>query len=195
MPDSQTYEALSDELGAAGVLMAPAELHGGLCGALCAGGDDAAHQWLAQSLGDCGASSAAGRLEARLRALSTEASRALSSFEFGFQPYLPDDDQPLEARVRALASWCQGFLSGLGFGGLGAGRAAPEQGADVEEIMRDFAQISRAELGSDEAEAREQAGFAFAEIAEYVRVGVQVVYEELAERRTSGATAAGRTVH
>ncbi len=46
------YERLRDSLAAAGAVVPIAELHGGVCGALCAGGVAAARRWLAESLDD-----------------------------------------------------------------------------------------------------------------------------------------------
>ena len=48
---------------------------------------------------------------------------------------------------------------------------------DAGEIVRDLAQIMRA--GVDEREATEANESALAELVEFVRVGVQVVFEEL----------------
>jgi uncharacterized protein YgfB (UPF0149 family) len=42
-------------------------------------------------------------------------------------------------------------------------------------------------LSEDEAAGREQPDFALAEIQEYVRVSVQIVYEELRSERTAAA--------
>ena len=55
------YERLRDSLAAAGAVVALAELHGGVCGALCAGGMTAARRWLAESLDDDAARRRAGR--------------------------------------------------------------------------------------------------------------------------------------
>mgnify|MGYP003344636055 FL=1 len=49
--------------------------------------------------------------------------------------------------------------------------------------LGDFSEISRAALSEDEAEGRDQPDFALAELREYVRAGVQMVFEELAPRR------------
>jgi uncharacterized protein YgfB (UPF0149 family) len=89
---------------------------------------------------------------------------------------LPDDESELTVRTEELANWCQSFLAGLGAAGTVDKDAMGEQ---VGEIVLDFSRLSNA--GFDEAdEDAEEAENAFAEILEYVRVGVQLIYEELA---------------
>ena len=92
---------------------------------------------------------------------------------------MPDDDQPLRRRVEALSNWCQGFLLGLGLGGVREGSGLP---GDSQEVMRDFAEISRLGHGDGNKEEEESA---YAEIVEYVRMAVLLVYEELRPLRVA----------
>ena len=91
-----------------------------------------------------------------------------------FHPLLPDDEQPFEDRVDAMAEWCQGYLLGLSRGGL------PETAKlsdETNEFLEDILSISRAEnfeLDGDEEEEN-----ALHEILEYLRTGVIVVHDEL----------------
>lgn len=91
-----------------------------------------------------------------------------------FQPLLPDDDNPLNGRASALGLWCTGFLYGLGAGKISDLRALP---GDVGEIVRDFSEISAA--AGDDSESDEANEQAYAELVEFIRVGAQVVFEEL----------------
>ena len=81
-------------------------------------------------------------------------------------------------------------MSGVGTTAPGVGRQSGQEGS-IAEILRDFAEISRAGLSEEEAAGQGQADFALAEIHEYVRVSVQIVFEELAAERA----AATRGVH
>jgi hypothetical protein len=98
---------------------------------------------------------------------------------------LPSDDSPLDEQVEALAVWCQGFVSGVGTTRASAQRST--ENAALDEILRDFAEIGRAGLSEEEAAGETQADFALAEIHEFVRVGVQIVFEELASERALSA--------
>ncbi len=94
---------------------------------------------------------------------------------------VPDDEEPIEDRVSALAKWCQGFLFGLAEGGLKSFDNLP---GDCAEILSDFNELARA-TSPDETEDSERAYF---ELFEYVRVGMQLVFEELATVNKTDAT-------
>jgi uncharacterized protein YgfB (UPF0149 family) len=181
---------LRDSLTAAGAVVALAELHGGVCGALCAGGAGAARRWLSALFDDVELAAPPAALADDLEELVGTSVRMLDDGELTFEPLLPSDDAPLAEQVEALAAWCQGFLGGVGTTANALPRRAAESDA-LGEILRDFAEISRAGLSDEEAAGENQPDFALAEIHEYVRVSVQIVFEELAPERA----AAARDVH
>jgi uncharacterized protein len=180
------YDRLRESLAAAGAVIAIAELHGGVCGALCAGGSAAAKRWLAESLDDVELDASPGAVAGDLDELIGTSSKMLDEGELKFELLLPSDDAPLAEQVEALAAWCQGFLSGVGSAGPAAASSGAEGNA-LGEILRDFAEISRAGLSDDEAAGHDQPDFALAEIQEYVRVSVQIVFEELDAARAAAA--------
>jgi hypothetical protein len=125
-----------------------------------------------------------------LRDAETLSWQTLSAADFVFEPLLPAAELVLSERVAALAAWCGGFLSGLGLGGeelmQSTMREDTSGGAEhgtmpdtLAEVLADFSQISRAGLDADDIEDAAQADFNLAELVEYVRVGVQLVFEEL----------------
>jgi uncharacterized protein YgfB (UPF0149 family) len=59
--------------------------------------------------------------------------------------------------------------------------------AEVAEILGDFAEMSRAGIDDEDVADRDRADFALAELKEYVRVSVQIVFEQLADRREAAA--------
>lgn len=109
-----------------------------------------------------------------LRLLFADTVGALRGDAMEFEPFLPDDDVPLEQRTAALSQWCQGFL--YGFGSVRAIQAE-ELPASIDEILRDLANISRAE--ADVGEAGEEQEQAYSDVVEYLRAGVQLVHDEL----------------
>lgn len=184
------YDSLSAALSEAGAVVALAELHGGVCGALCAGGAVAARRWLTDWLDDQQVDPVSGGVAGDLEQLVDTTARVLDDQDLRFEPLLPNDDAPLAEQVEALASFCQGFLSGIG-STVSAGARRRAEADAVGEVLRDFAEIGRAGMSEDEAAGRDQPDFALAEIHEYVRVGVQIVFEELGAERA----AAPRDVH
>jgi uncharacterized protein YgfB (UPF0149 family) len=195
------YDALRESLTSAGAVLALPELHGGISGALCAGGPTAAERWLDECCADEDLTRRPSAIHDSLHRLMLASWRLLADADMTFEPLLPDDDAPLEEQVQALALWCHGFLGGLGFGAPDAGRrparqrrsSAAETPAAIEEIVADFAEISRAGVSEEDAADRYQADFALNELKEYVRVSAQIVFEELADRRI--AAAAARDIH
>ncbi len=173
-----------------------AEFHGGICGLLCSGGPGAAAAWIRQSDGGH-ASVATGAESAReeLHQAEAETWRLLSSPEFEFEPLLPPVEADLDERVAALALWCQGFLTGLGLGGirtedLRAGDGDGGRGAELAEIIADFTEISRAHVGAEDFTDADRADFDLVEIIEYVRVSTQLVFEALQEHQARAAARA-----
>jgi uncharacterized protein YgfB (UPF0149 family) len=160
-----------------------AEAHGTLAGCLCGAAAYRLEDWLREILPDGRAGAATTR---ELRELFDATVAALIQPDMEFTLQLPDDEEPLAARTAALAEWCQGFLYGLGAGSI---TDASELPGEVGELVRDFIEISRAAVDEEggDAESNENA---YAELVEFVRVGVQLLFEELATARRLGAPTA-----
>lgn len=154
----------------------PAEAHGSLAGALCATDEYGVEDWLAEILPEGTVPEEAAVLS--LRGLYEATRAALTDTQMQFDLLIPDDDESIERRAEALTLWCNGFVYGLGSGGAPDPERLP---GDAGEIVRDLAQIMRA--GVDEREGIEANELALAELVEFVRVGVQVVFEELSALR------------
>ena len=169
-PDSELQH--QDMEHALAGLQPAAEAHGLVCGLLCGEGGPVAGRWLHQLPEAPGGDPDPAQRELLVR-LHDETLEALQAGDMRFQPLLPDDQRSIAERAEALASWCQGFLYGLGLGSL-----PPMLPADLREILADFKEISRA--AGDDAAAGEEDEAAWAELVEFVRVSVQLVFDELA---------------
>jgi len=172
------FDVVEQALRTAGALSAPAEIHGELCGSMCLLGKEAETSWAAHVLADAYEPRAA-------ELLKNLASRTWGELEEGdvsFGLMLPSDDRSLELRADSLGLWCQGFLHGLGTGGNEDRLKFVFQRGVTKEIIRDFSEITRAAF--DESETDEEAEAAYAELVEFVRVCVQLVFEEFYRIRT-----------
>lgn len=151
-----------------------AEGHGSLCGMLALNSSIDVSAWIDTMLEKGDPGDALVR-EARdmLLALYEETQRELNDSNLGFSLLLPDEDEPLEERVRALAAWCQGFLYGLAMAGFQAGPDVPEDSAD---FLKDIGEIAKA---SFDVRPGDEDEVAYSEVSEYVRMGVLLVSEEL----------------
>jgi uncharacterized protein len=181
------YSDIQQLLTAQRSLAGAAEAHGTLCGCLCTVVDYRFEDWLHEILpGGQADASTAGVLHALYQATLA----ALEQPEMEFAPLLPLDTQPLEERTAALAEWCQGFLYGLGSGPVADASGLP---GEVGEIVRDLTEITRAGVDAEQSEDSNES--AYAELVEFVRVGVQLLFEEFAQLRRAPLPAAAAPLH
>lgn len=177
-PDLPSFDVIDAALRRAEAPADAAEAHGSLCGLVCGLGDSGQSAWLADTLPAGQANEAvAERTAAVLRVLASCTCAALEDADMTFQPLLPDDALPLVQRVDGLAQWCQGFNHGLFIAARIGDAEAELRSGNTAEIVSDFADMAKAALGDEEPDADGEA--AYAELVEYIRVSVQLVYEEL----------------
>lgn len=184
--DSGSFNDLQRVLIQAHALTDAAEAHGTLVGSLCSTPCSLA-DWLGDILPDGNADPLSA---ASLRVIFDETSGALGEGMLQFRPLLPTDDESLDQRTAALGEWCQGFLYGLGAGV----RPDPDtlQG-EAAEILRDITEITH--VGVDPEDGSESNEQAFAELVEFVRVGVQLLYEQLQPLREPVAPGVREFLH
>ncbi|HET9864455.1 MAG TPA: UPF0149 family protein [Steroidobacteraceae bacterium] len=172
-----TYDEFARVLRDARAVPEPAEAHGTLAGALCSSRDYGLIEWLHEILPDDSPDEDALKTSV-LQNVYDSMVRTLAGNEADFAPLLPDDEEPLATRADALSLWCQGFLYGLG---SGPASDPAKVSTEAGEIIRDFTEITH--VGVDADEQTEENEVAFAEVVEFVRVGVQLLFVELAPAR------------
>lgn len=180
------HDELDDALRGCSAALGAAEAHGLLCGRFAVRGEVAGGEWLDEILKDS-APDARSRADcaAMLEALCTTSYRQLTERLSEFAPLLPDDVCPLPFRASALAHWCQGFLHGLVSGPHPENLKTQLAGEPLSEVIKDMLEITRATVDSEaDNETPEEA---WAELVEYVRVAVQLAFEELAGFRPGRA--------
>jgi uncharacterized protein YgfB (UPF0149 family) len=156
-----------------------AEAHGTLAGCLCAAVGYRFEDWLLEILPEGQADPLARET---LRELFVDTAGALEGPEMEFDLLLPVDEEPLDARTAALAQWCQGFLYGLGTSVVQDESGLP---GDIGEIVRDLTEITHVAVDTEQTPESNES--AYAELVEFVRVGVQLVFDELGPLRDQPA--------
>jgi uncharacterized protein YgfB (UPF0149 family) len=169
------YNHIQQLLLAQHSLAEAAEAHGTLAGCLCGASAFRFEDWLREILPE---GQAGPEALATLQELYAATAGALLQPDMEFELLLPEDDQAIAVRTAALAQWCQGFLYGLGAGAIPDASTLP---GEVGEIVRDFVEISRASVDARQDEEANES--AYSELVEFVRVGVQLLFEELAGAR------------
>ncbi len=169
------YDEVFEVLDSASTPLQAAECHGLLSGLICASGFADPRVWVAELFEAYDPSSSHEEKAYKLtQALYEKSITAFNSPDLEFELLLPDDEQALIERTEALGEWCQGFLAGLGLGGLpDEQRLSPE----VKELLEDLSQVAKVDF--EDEEFNEDDAVAFEEVTEYVRVGVIFMFEEL----------------
>ncbi|MDX1443427.1 MAG: UPF0149 family protein [Gammaproteobacteria bacterium] len=170
-----TFDDTENVLRRANVLADAPEVHGILTGLLCGGKTTERNDWIDQTLAEVDPSNAnVAECRRVLEQLWSETADALRGDALNFEPLLPDDDEDLQIRVDALLEWLRGFMLGIGLAEVEDFDKLPP---DVSEVLKDIAEISRSELALGDNSEEDEA--AYMELAEYARVGAQLVHDEL----------------
>lgn len=179
LPDIYELEELLLKLDSA---MGAAEAHGVLCAILCARGTADMSDWAGEVLGEQEQGNVVLKKSlVLLNTLYQVTMAQINDHNCHFQILLPDDEEDLRERVRALTAWCQGFVYGLALGGLSDAKKLP---TDTSELVADIIEISKADSDSG-ADPTEQDELAYTEIVEYLRTGTLLISEELQPMQTA----------
>lgn len=182
---AEVYDQLDAALSLAGMSVLPAEVHGVLVGSLCChlrtGVKPDLMALIVDDPGDV--TGAVAEVSELAHALYRDAMDLLLQAEAGFDLLLPHDTESLQLRTESLGAWCQGFMLGLL---QNDSVGIDEFGGDNEEIIEDIMAISGAITGERDPDKDE---WAFAEIEEYLRAGVQLMFETIYEQRAASAPA------
>ncbi|MGD2083828.1 MAG: YecA family protein [Chromatiales bacterium] len=173
------YQRVQRQLAAADVDAELAEVHGVLCGLLCAGRPEPLETWLAELFDNAEPGDLlVDECRDSLRKLYRDTLADMEEPGLGFSLLLPGEDRPVDERARALGEWCQGFLYGVGLSGVSP---VGDLSQEAREALRDFAEISRVdEQGVSGGEEDEEA---LTEIYEFVWVAAMLIREELVHGR------------
>ena len=183
------FDEVSNELGRLGLAVQGAECHGAMCGYLCANHGEDFSYWCSSILSPMASEEAEGDAvlvdisdasTSILKDLFDVTAKQIADVECGLQMLLPDDDEALGDRVEALSMWCQGFLYGLT---VVAVQEMSHYSAEGQEVLEDIVKISQ--TGLDAGEDSEESEVAYAEIVEYVRIGVLLIWSDARHVQTS----------
>ncbi len=123
------FSTLEEALRRSGTSAGAAELHGALCGLACADPGGTANAWVEQILPQD--EPVGPEVRPALVELAEHTRTILGRADGSFAPLLPEEETGLEYCSASLASWCQGFLYGLGLGGLGEAEILPAETAEI----------------------------------------------------------------
>jgi len=167
------FAQISDLFLRNGCLHAPAELHGDLCGQLCAGQVPDLDTWLRQAMQFMDVAELDGdKSKVELAELLEQTETGIKDQDLSFKLLIADEDFSLNERMQTLLEWCEGFLSAL------ADNEHYKDGKLSEELkdaLKDLEKIAEMDEQLDEDEQNEQDLFA---VSEYVRMTAMMLYTE-----------------
>lgn len=186
------YQKVNAIFNSADHLPSAAEAHGLICGFICAGNKMDGRSWLDPILGS--AQNEDKEILASCKLILLELYEIscikLQSFDFDFELLLPDDEQSLQCRAEALSHWCQGFIIAINRAGI---NEADMRTQDAKEALKHIFEISK--LNYDTIDVTEKDEQAYAEVMEYVRMAVLMVYSEIAVEQETGGKSSQKQFH
>ena len=185
-----TYDEFERVLRDARALPEPAEAHGTLAGALCSSRDYGLIEWLHEILPDDSPEDEALQSSVLQNVYDVDGAHARRATTRISRRCCPTTMRRSSERADALSLWCQGFLYGLGSGPTADPRKVS---TEAGEIIRDLTEITH--VGVDADEENEENEIAFAEVVEFVRVGVQLLFVEFASARGQEPAPGAASIH
>ncbi|MFI4962887.1 MAG: UPF0149 family protein [Legionellales bacterium] len=159
------------------------ELHGVMCGYLCAGAVGQGESYLRALLNNKKDKESHEALVALFSVYSIS-QQQIANFDFEFELLLPSENEPLAVRSEAFSEWCQGFINGLNTAGIDAEQFYEEEAQEAYGHVSDFSELDVASLSIDEEDER-----ALMEISEYTRMAVLRLHSDLvANERARGGS-------
>jgi uncharacterized protein YgfB (UPF0149 family) len=161
----------------------PSELQGLLVGHLSAGGRYTQDEWFHIVCDHMGLESPEEAVLQpntldHLQEIYHQNEARLNSSEMDVELLLPSDSFELSQRLEGLGAWARGFLEGVA---LCAGEGLAQADADIQELIRDFVNISQIAYHKEDEGAEGSMEVEFMEVCEYVRVGVMTIFDEFNE--------------
>jgi len=177
------HDALDDALKRCGSSWNAGQVHGLLCSRLTVSGTEGAKRWFEQVLDETDPNNALrAECEHMLDSLYAITWRQLVERQSEFTLLLAHDEDAALMRAESIAQWCEGFLHGLVSEKHSDELKEKLAAEPVADIIKDMLQITRATVDDDGDD--EGIDDAYVELVEYLRVAVQLVYEELAAFRS-----------
>ncbi|MDC9714357.1 MAG: UPF0149 family protein [Gammaproteobacteria bacterium] len=148
-----------------------ASAHGILCGFACVKPDLSLDDWLNEVLISIDFDNLNEKsAHQQLAQIYNNTLSQLGDETLNFQLLIADENCKLTEQADTLIQWCQGFLLGLGL------KKISTNDEDVLEMIKDFGEISKLDVGVLDSEQNAQD---LNEIIEFVRIGALLIQETL----------------
>ena len=177
------YTDFAESISVLSLNISGSELHGMMCGYLCAGADSQGEAYLRALLNNKKDEESRNALLVMF-SVYTISQQQINNFDFDFEMLLPDDNESLVERAQAFSEWCEGFTQGLTMAGVGVDQFYEEEAQEALQHIIEFAELDCETLDVDEEDEK-----ALMEVSEYARLAVIRLHGDLVmnERERGGS--------
>lgn len=172
------WDEVADLLFNAGLTLNPSELHGVLVGLMGAGFSPEDRHHLEQTLVSVEKAAGVqlqGELVEMVSRLNLATMSAIVDTDYAFRMVMPDDDDPIEQRLRSFSNWVTGFISGFTEGMTARQAIGSTIELQVAEVLKDFAALAQVETDQAETEDAERQ---LEDLVDYVRLAAISIVQD-----------------
>lgn len=172
------YDSLQNDLAARQAVICPSEMHGIVTGLIAGSRQYNVDAWLAFLLQEMDVDEKTQVDDLLLvHQLVNATLEYIGDMALELPIYLPGDDTPMKMRMKALSSWCQGYLYGLGVSQVGDDWL---DGKQIQEVFEDITAIAREPLEVlESALENEDTEKDYFELVEYLKVAAALIFATL----------------
>lgn len=167
------YEHFNDSIAVLSLPLTASELHGMMCGYVCAGADSQGEAYLRALVHNKKDEDSRNALLALFSVFSIS-QQQITHLDFQFTLLLPDDETDLFERAKAFSEWCDGFIRALALSGVESDQFYEEETQEALQHITEFADIDFESLDVDEEDEK-----ALVEVSEYTRLAVIRLHADL----------------
>lgn len=167
------YDHFIDSIAALALDLSGSQLHGVMCGYLCAGADNQGEAYLRALLNNKKSAEARSALLS-MSAVFSISQQQIANFDFEFALLLPDEQESLTERAKAFSEWCEGFTQGLTMAGVNIDQFYEEEAQEALQHIMEFSELDYNDLEVGEEDER-----ALMEVSEYTRMAVIRLHGDL----------------
>lgn len=182
-PDSlqlPNYDLFVDSIAALMLEISASELHGLLCGYLCAGATDQGESFIRALLNNKKDKESRSALLS-LFSLYAISQQQINNYDLEFALLLPDDEVPLRDRAKAFSDWCEGFTQSLALTGIDVDSLYEEDAQEALQHLLEFSELDSESIDIDEEDER-----ALMEVTEYTRMAVIRLHGDIMTQKREG---------
>ncbi|WP_131781989.1 UPF0149 family protein [Legionella gresilensis] len=167
------YQDFVNKIAILSLPISSSELHGIICGYLCAGAAEKAESYLQALTLQTKKDEFTRAAAMAIFDTYTATQQQIMNLDFTFQLLLPEEESPLIERAQAFSQWCEGFTQGITLSGINYELLDEEDSREALQHIVQFAQ-----LDYDNVDVSEEDEKALVDISEYTRMAVLRLSED-----------------